>query len=119
MPTDNSQTQPVRVPDLPRGQMVDEKGYPTPEELTFRETLLTLLNDILGNTGLVMPQQTGSNIALIQNNTVLAPDASTPIYPCQFGTMIYQTDAMSGATAVKVAVNDGTGVPTFMTVTLT
>lgn len=109
----------VRIPNLPSGPLVDKNGYPTPEELTFRESLLTLLNSILGAEGLVMPSQPGANITIIQNNTIQTPNANAPTYTCQFGTMIYQTDAMSGATAVKIAVDDGTGVPTFKTVTLT
>ena len=110
--------QPVRIPNLPSGKIVDEKGMPTPEELTFRESLLTLLSSILGSEGLVMPGQTGANITIIQDNAVQAPNATNPIYTCQFGTMIYQTDT-SGATAVKVAVNNGSNIPVFKTVTLT
>lgn len=111
--------QPVRIPNLPTGPLVNKDGYPTPEELTFREALLTLLNSILGSEGLVMPSQTGVNITTIQNNVMQAPLSSNPIYTCQYGTMIYQTDAVSGAVAVKVAVNNGSNIPVFKTVTLT
>jgi len=110
--------QPVRIPNLPSGKFVNENGMPTPEVLTFFESLLTLLNSVLGNEGLVLPSQTGANITTIQNNAPQTQGAAAPTYTCQFGTMIYQTDT-SGTTAVKIAVNNGSGVPIFKTVTLT
>lgn len=99
-----------RIPNLPQNKMVDENGNPTPEELTFREALVTSLQNNLGSEGVVIPTQTAANITKIQNNQL--PNGA---YSCQFGTMIYNSDANS----IMIAVNNGSGAPIFKTVTLT
>ena len=108
----------IRIPNLPMGKIVDANGMPTDDEMTFRQTLLTLLQQFIGNEGLVMPSQTAANILLIQNNTAQAQGA-TPAFTntCAFGTMIYE----SNTALVKVAIEDplGSGTPVFKTVTVT
>ena len=109
----------VRIPNLPMGRIVDENGKATDDEMTFRQALLTLLEQIVGTEGLVMPQQSSDNIATIQNNIMYVPvaNAATPnaIYTCAYGTMIYNTTANS----VQIAIDNGSGEPIFKTVTLT
>ena len=100
----------IRIPNLPMGKIVDANGMPTDDEMTFRQTLLTLLQQFIGNEGLVMPSQTQSNIALIQNNTAQAQGATPSFtYTCAYGTMIYNSspyDAMTnpGGNGIQVAV---------------
>jgi hypothetical protein len=103
-----------RIPNLPSGPIVDKDGNPTQAELNFRQMLLQQLQLLMGNEGLVMPMQSSSNITTIQDNSNLVPGTNITTYPCQFGTMIYnETDK-----SVMVAIDDGTGVPVFKTVTL-
>lgn len=103
-----AQREALRVPNLPMGKIVDPNGMPTDDELQFRQTLVTLLQSILGNEGLVMPQQSVANVTTIQNHIQDVPGASTNIYTCQFGTMIYETGAAAINDEVIVAVNSGT-----------
>lgn len=108
----------IRIPNLPMGRIVDADGKPTDDELTFRQTLLTLLEQLLGTEGLVMPQQPTANITTIQNHTQKTPGASSgTVYTCQFGTFIYDSTTRE----VKVTVESGpsTGVPVFKVVTIT
>jgi len=111
----------VRIPNLPMGQIVDANGKATDEEMTFRQALLTLLEQLAGNEGLVMPQQTDANITTIQNATIETPignsGSSVTTYTCAFGTMLYD----STTAEVKIAVEDplSSGIPVFKTVTLT
>ncbi len=108
----------LRIPNLPMGPLVDKDGRPTDEEQTFRQALVTLLENILSEEGLVMPSQTTVNINAIQNFTETTPSGTygTPIvrYTCQAGTFIYDTDL----NVVKVAILVG-GNPIFKTVTVT
>lgn len=109
----------VRIPNLPMGRIVDENGKATDDELTFRQALLTLLQQLAGTEGLVMPQQTTANITAIQNNRMNVPVGNTggvnQIYTCAYGTMIYDSDLK----VAKVALEDPahSGVPKFFTVT--
>jgi|ERR1700677_1952145 len=110
----------IRIPNLPSGKIVDENGLPTDSELTFREGLLTLLQQIAGAQGLVMPQQTTANITAIATNQQTTPvgsintNASISTYTCQPGTFIYN----STNDTVQVSVLT-LGVPSFKTVTVT
>jgi len=105
----------VRIPNLPIGKIVDDNGKATDEELTFRQALLTLLQNLFGEEGLVMPSQTSANITEIQNNQTSTEGASdNPYYTCAPGTIIYDTTTNEVKIAVLVA-----GVPTFKVVTLT
>ena len=111
----------VRIPILPIGKIVDENGMATAEELTFRQALLSLLQTLMGEQGLVMPSQTTADILAIQNFKQPAqgakPDAFT--YPCQFGTLIYNSDIVDQTKSIQVSIDDGTGKPIFKTITLT
>lgn len=100
-----------RAPNLPLGALVDESGFPTPEFLTFLQTLVSSMQKNFGDEGLVAPTQTAANITTIQNNTQTVPTGSN--YTCQFGTLIYD----SNANTLRVALNDGAGAPTFKTIT--
>lgn len=105
----------MNVPNLPVGQIVTENGYPTDSELTFRQNLVTGLQNNIGQEGFVLPTQTLANMTLIQNNTM--PDPSDPIsniYTCGFGTMLYLSDQNK----FVIAMNNGSGEPVFMEVSL-
>jgi len=106
----------VRVPNLPLGAIVDSNGMPTSDEQTFRQALLTLLQNIIGPEGLVAPTLTASQITTVQNNTQSVPGATPSSYfTCQFGTMVYNSDANS----IQITIDNGFGAPVFKTVTLT
>lgn len=109
MTTTISDSQVIRVPNLPMGQIVNEQGYPTDDELTFRQTLLTNLQRFIGNEGIVVPTQTNNNILSIQNNV-----NANGQYTCAFGTLIY--DATNNK--LLAAIDDGTGKPIFKEVNL-
>lgn len=101
----------VRIPNLPMGQIINPDGTPTDEEQTFRQALLTLLEQIAGTEGLVMPSQPGTNVTAIQDHKVQTQDASTVTYTCLYGTMIYETNDSDPLEPLKdevvIAVNDG------------
>lgn len=104
----------VRIPNLPIGPLVDKDGRATPEEMTFRQGLLTLLQTIAGNEGLVAPSQTTTDITAIVTKQQAVPGASTNIYTCAPGTFLYN----STLDTVQVTVLVG-GIPTIKTVTVT
>lgn len=106
---DYSEKAPIRIPNLPFGQIVDETGHPTDDELTFRQALVGNLENFMGNEGLVMPSQPTTNILEIQN-AVNENQQKT----CAFGTLIYDTTTGE----IKAAVDDGTGNPIFKVVQL-
>lgn len=104
-----------RIPNLPMGQIVDTDGKATDDELTFRQGLLTLLENLIGNEGLVMPKQTATNITAIQNHTQTTPGASPASnFTLAPGTFIYNSTNDTVQVSVLVA-----GTPTFKTVTVT
>ena len=106
----------VTIPNLPSGAMVDKEGFPTSEELNFRQTLITLLQRLVGAEGTVLPTQTAANITIIQNNTVpVYTNPPSTAYTCQYGTSLYDSTHNS----IRMAVDDGSGNPIFRTVTLT
>jgi len=112
-------TNPIIIPNLPVGKIVDEDGNPTDEELQFRQQLITTLQSIVGPEGLIAPSQTAANITTIATNTVQNPsNPLTTVYTAQYGTIIYESDAGSPDTSMKVIVNDGTNVPVIKTFTL-
>ena len=105
----------LRVPNLPLGKIVDEQGNPTGDEQTFRQSLLTLLQQNMGTEGLVMPQQTASDIATIVANQVTTQGATPATsFTCQPGTLIYD----STNNQIKVVILVGS-TPTLKTVTIT
>lgn len=109
-----------RIPNLPSGPIVDKDGNPTQAELNFRQMLLQQLQLLMGNEGLVMPSQSASNINTIVANSSLVPGTDITTYSCQFGTLIYDTDASPTTNAVKVVIEDPSnpGVPLLKTITL-
>lgn len=108
----NPQT--IRIPNLPIGQITDKNGQGTDDEMTFRHTLITNLQRLMGNEGLVAPLQDSTNIATIQNNTTKNPATGANVPTCAPGTIIYNTTNDTLMVAVLVA-----GVPTFKTFTVT
>ncbi len=116
---------PIRIPNLPLGQIVDDKGMPTDDELTFRQSLVTALQNNMGNEGLVIPQQSQADANTILNHRVENPsNPATFVYTCQLGTMLYiphATDYTQDKVVIAVR-NDATypaTPPIFKTVTLT
>jgi len=114
----------TRIPNLPIGPIVDSNGQATDEELTFRQALLSLLQDFVGNEGLVMPKQNSADVTLIQNNTAQVQGATPDfVYTCQYGTLIYDVNDDSPTPhplkdEVVVAVNNGSNVPVFKQIVL-
>lgn len=103
----------VRIPNLPMGKIAQEDGMPTDDEQTFRQTLISSLQDNFGNEGCVVPSQPTTNITLIQNNTYIDQATGNTVYTCQGGTLIYDVTTNQ----LKVAILSG-GVPTFHVVTV-
>jgi hypothetical protein len=118
----------VRIPNLPMGRIVDKDGRPTDEEMFFRQSLLSLLLDLIGAQGVVIPSQTQTDADKIAANTVQTPNATggtITSFTCQLGTMLYiPSTATYPATPndqLVVAMDDGTALhaPTFKTITVT
>jgi|ERR1017187_795939 hypothetical protein len=119
MTNKNIQNNNVRIPNLPLGKLVDEKGMATPEEQMFRQGLLNLLQTLMGEQGIVIPSQTTANILSIQNYRQPMPGATPDfLYPCQYGTLIYNSDIVDQTKSIQVSINNG-GSPLFKTITLT
>lgn len=100
----------IRIPNLPIGKITDGEGNPTDDELTFRQGLVTNLQTLFGNEGVVVPTLTAAQITTIEGFTDQQGN-----YTCQYGTIVYNSTANS----IMIAINDGAGAPQFLTVTLT
>lgn len=105
----------IRIPNLPTGQIVDDKGNASDDELTFRHALISNLQNFFGPEGCVIPSQNNDavpddNIAQIQDNQL--PNGE---YTCGFGRFLYD----STNNRILVSIDGGGGVPAFMEVTLT
>lgn len=114
----------IRIPNLPTGRIVDENGNTSDEEQTFRQTLITSLQDNFGNEGCVVPSQTSANITKIQDHTIIDQATGLTVYTCQFGTLIFNNEPYDAITnpqgnSLLVAVDDGTGKPIFKIVNVT
>jgi hypothetical protein len=111
----------IRIPNLPNGQIVDDNGNPTDDEITFRHALISQLQDNFGNEGCIVPTQTNAAAPLdfihqIQNNRIPNPiTGAADQYTCGFGRFLY--DATNNR--ILVSIDGGGGVPAFMEVTLT
>lgn len=103
----------IRIPNLPMGKVVDENGFASDDEQTFRQTLISSLQDNFGSEGCVVPSQTTANITTIQDNTYIDQATGDTVYSCKGGTLVYDTDTNQ----LKVAILSG-GVPTFHVVTV-
>ena len=114
MSNQNIQRDVVKIPNLPSGKIVDESGRATDDELTFRQSLLTLLQQNIGPEGLVAPAQTATDIAAIVANTQDAPGANPNfVYTCPPGNIVYNSTNDTLQVTVLVL-----GVPTLRTFTL-
>jgi hypothetical protein len=114
MANQNNLSGPIRIPNLPSGQITDDKGNATDDELTFRQSLVSLLQDILGPEGLVAPQQDATSIAAIVAATTEALGATPDfVYACPPGNIVYNTTTDTMQVTVLVA-----GVPTLRTFVL-
>lgn len=82
--SDRSET---RIPNLHMGEMVDNDGYPTDDELTFRQVLISNLQRLMGNEGLVIPSLSYDDIVKVVNNTQTIGNITR--YTCAFGTLFY------------------------------
>lgn len=105
----------IRIPNLQQGKIVDENGMPTDDEQTFRQILISNLQNIAGSEGLVCPSQENQAspndfIKQIQNNQLENGE-----YTCGFGRFIYD----STNNRMLVSIDGGSGVPKFMQLTLT
>lgn len=114
----------IRIPNLPVGRLVDQNGNTTDEEQTFRQTLISSLQDNFGSEGCVVPSQTKANIAKIQDHTVIDQATGNPVYTCKFGTLIFNNEPYDAITnpqgnSLLVAVDDGTGKPLFKIINVT
>lgn len=102
-------TDEIRIPNLHMGEMVDNTGYPTDDEMTFRQVLITNLQRLFGNNGVVLPSLTTVEIGYVENNVDIQGRKT-----CAYGTMVYDTTVNQ----VKVAINIG-GNPVFKVIPYT
>lgn len=102
-------TDEVRIPNLHMGEMVDNTGYPTDDEMTFRQVLITNLQRLFGNNGVVLPSLTTVEIGYVENNVDIQGRKT-----CAYGTMVYDKTVNQ----VKVAINIG-GNPVFKVIPYT
>lgn len=104
----------IRIPNLPNGKLVNDNGGPTDDELTFRQTLVSSLQENFGPEGCVVPTQTNAAspddfITQIQNN-----QNAQGQYTCGFGRFLYDDTNKR----ILVSIDSGGGVPAFMQVDL-
>lgn len=105
----------IRIPNIPSGKVVDENGFPSDDEQTFRQILISSLQNNFGAEGCVIPSLSATDIVKIQNNNFIDQATGNTIYSCQYGTLVYNITANS----IMAAIDNGTGQPVFKTVTLT
>jgi hypothetical protein len=107
------------IPQLPTSRIVEESGYPTSEEMQFRQNLLQALQQGASEEGLVAPTQSHANMLKIQN-----AKNTQGQYSCALGTLLYVITDPNDYTQDKVMIavrNDNTypnTPPLFKTVTL-
>jgi hypothetical protein len=102
-------TNEIRIPNLPMGNIVEKDGYPTDDEMTFRQVLISNLQRLFGNNGVVLPSLTSTEIAYVENKVDIQGRKT-----CAYGTMVYDTTVNQ----VKVAINIG-GNPVFKVIPYT
>lgn len=78
---------PIRIPSLPMGKIVEENGFPTDDELTFRQGLIGRLQTLFGTEGAVLP-----SLKTTQIDSIVANTNTQGQYTCAFGTLFYDTD---------------------------
>ena len=114
----------VRIPNLPIDKLVDEQGMPTPSEETFRQTLITNLQNLFGTEGCVVPTQDPTSLTTIQNNIIVNQSTDVAQFSCLPGTILYvQHPTDYTQDKVMIAVRNSNDypltAPVFKTVTLT
>lgn len=125
MSNQNIERNSLRIPNLPMGRISEPDGRATDEMSTFLQSLLTLLENLFGEEGCVIPSQPVQTVLEIQNNVEVTQGASTSTHTCQFGTMIYAVndedppDPTKDAFVIAVDKADGSGEPVFKKVTIT
>jgi hypothetical protein len=109
----------MNIPQLPVSKIIENDGYPTPEELLYRQNLNQALQSGASEEGLVAPTQMPATLVTIQN-----AKNTQGQYSCQLGTILYiehPTDYTQDKVVIAVR-NDNTypnTPPIFKTVTLT
>lgn len=101
------------VPNVPIDPMYEVKGNQvllTSVGKNFFEQFISFFFMNFSNEGLVAPTQTAANITTLQNF-----QNSNGTYKTQYGTILYDSDDNS----IRIAINNGSGIPIFKTVTLT
>lgn len=104
----------IRVPNLNTDKICDEDGTPTDAENYFRNTLITNLQNLFGNNGVVVssqPNDVAPNdiIRQIQDNI-----NEFGQYTCAPGTIIYD----STNKRILISVLNGANQPEFLQVDL-
>lgn len=101
----------MNIPSLPVDALINLKtGDMSDSWRNFFDILLNELQTNASNEGLVSPTQNSTNIGIIESNTL-----QNGSYTLQYGTCLYN----SSANTMMFAINNGSGVPVFKTVTLT
>lgn len=100
----------MNVPDLPIDEFVTADRKLSDVGKNFFQQLISQLQNNFSNEGLVAPTQSSTNITIIQNN-----QNGTEQYTCSYGTILYNSTGNS----IQIAINNGSNVPIFKTVTLT
>lgn len=110
----------MNIPNLPVAPIVDKDGNATDVELTFRQNLITALQQGAGQEGLVIPTVNPAELTTIQNNQ--NPQGQ---YTCALGTTLYVVVDPADYTQDKIVMavrNDNNypnSAPIFKQVTLT
>jgi len=100
----------MKIPsmDFRGNKFVNADGTLTDVAQSFFDLMNTVLIKNLGDEGVVVPSEDATNIGIIQNNKTISP-TGIETNTCEFGTLIYD----STNNKLKVALNDGSGSPTF------
>lgn len=102
----------MNIPDYLDSPVLEKRGddyYWSDNWSNIMQQLIQTLRDNASDEGLVAPTQDATNIATIQNNTVIV--GNNTIYTCGFGRILYDLTNDLPKISVKVA-----GVPLFKTI---
>lgn len=102
----------VPIMDFRGSKFVNEDGTLTDVAQSFFDLLTTVLIKNIGQEGIIVPSQSATNITTIQNNMTTNILLSNS-YTCQFGTLLYDNTN----NFLKVALNNGSNIPIFKTIT--
>lgn len=98
------------IPNFQNVPIIGSGGYWSDAWSLIMQQLISILQTNFGAEGVVVPTLTAAQITIVQNNQL-----SNGEYTCQYGTIVYNSDANS----IMIAINNGSGAPVFKTVTLT